>query len=80
MAEPTAGPNQLSSSDSNDDDTVDDDTGDDHVTADEGIIYIHSAVVQACVHIEMMCSYTVDIDALKQSFANMKPPSVPAGT
>ena len=79
MAEPTAGPNQLSSSDSNDDDTVDDDTSDDHVAAEEGIIYMHSAVVQVCVHIEMICSHTVDIDALKQSFANMKPPSVQAG-
>ena len=45
VAEPTAGSNQLSSSDSNDDDTIDDDTSDDHVAADEeGIIYIHSAV------------------------------------
>ena len=45
MAEPTAGSNQLSSSDNNDDDTVDDATSNDHVANnEEGTIYIHSAV------------------------------------
>ena len=44
MAEPTAGPNQLSSSDSNDDDTVDDDTSDDPVAADDGIVTVSTSL------------------------------------
>ena len=56
MGEPTAGPNQLSSSDSNDDDTVDDDTTDGHVAAAmvyEGTLLLVKSLLVFTSHIYM---------------------------